>query len=93
MSLGRCERRLSTGRSRFFAGTAAVTVHTDENVDQETREQIQDKLRALAGVVAAVSREERPHLMIVEYNPQEVDSQAILACVTRQGVHAELIGL
>jgi hypothetical protein len=50
-------------------------------------------VRALGGVVAAVSHDERPHLMVVEYNPQEVDSQGILACVRARGVHAKLIGL
>jgi hypothetical protein len=70
-----------------------VTVHIDENVDHATREQIQDKVRALPGVVAAVSHDQRPHLMVVEYNPQQVDSQVILGCVKDQGVHAELIGL
>jgi hypothetical protein len=72
---------------------ADVTVHIDENVDHDVREQIQDRVRALVGVVAAVSHDERPHLMVVEYNPQAVDSQGILACVKAQGVHAELIGL
>ena len=72
---------------------ADVTVHIDENVDHDARERIQDEVRGLDGVVAAVSHDQRPHLMIVEYDPQQVDSQTIRACVTRQGVHAELIGL
>jgi hypothetical protein len=72
---------------------ADVTLHLDENLDHDAREQIQDKVRGLGGVVAAVSHDERPHLMVVEYNPKEVDSQAILGCVRGQGVHAELIGL
>ncbi len=70
-----------------------VTLHIDENIDHASREVMQDKLRALDGVVAAVSRDEKPHLLVVEYNPDRVNSDAILACVQEQGVHAELIGL
>jgi hypothetical protein len=72
---------------------ADITVHIDENVDHAVREKIQDEVRALDGVVAALSHDERPHLMVVEYNPQAVDSQGILACIKALGVHAELIGL
>jgi hypothetical protein len=70
-----------------------VTVHIDETVDHNGRERIADSLRALDGVVAASSHDERPHLMIVEYNPDKVSSQAILARVQSAGVHAELVGL
>jgi hypothetical protein len=70
-----------------------VTVHIDETVDHATRERIGDSLRALDGVVAAASHDERPHLMVVEYNPDRVSSQAILARVRSEGVHAELVGL
>lgn len=70
-----------------------VTVHIDEAVDHEARERIGDKLRALDGVVAAVSHDQKPHLMVVEYNPDKVSSQTILATVRGAGVHAELVGL
>jgi hypothetical protein len=70
-----------------------VTVHIDETVDHAKREQIGDSLRLMDGVVAAVSHDERPHLMIVEYDPDRVSSQAILAQVRSAGVHAELVGL
>jgi hypothetical protein len=70
-----------------------VTVHIDESVDHAGRERIAESLRALNGVVSAVPHDERPHLMVVGYNPDRVTSQAILARVKSTGVHAELIGL
>ena len=70
-----------------------VTIHIDESIDHGRREQVQDELRGLSGVVAAVSHEEKPHLMIVEYDPDRVSSQQILSKVQESGVHAELIGL
>jgi hypothetical protein len=70
-----------------------VTVHIDENIDHDARAKIQEKLRGLAGVDSVVSHDDRPHLMMVQYDPQQLSSQAILACVKEQGVHAEMIGL
>jgi hypothetical protein len=70
-----------------------ITVHIDENVDHDAREQIQAKVRALVGVESTTSNDERPHLMHVKYDPAQVDSQTILSCVKDQGVHAEMIGL
>jgi hypothetical protein len=70
-----------------------VTVHIDESVDHAARERIADSVRALEGVVAAVTHDERPHLMVIEYNPDKVTSQQILSRVKSAGVHAELVGL
>jgi hypothetical protein len=72
---------------------ADVAIHIDEKPGHLAREQIEKRLRGLPGVVSATSHDETPHLLIVEYNPADVDSQAILACVRELGVHAELIGL
>jgi hypothetical protein len=37
--------------------------------------------------------DEKPHLMIVEFDPDTVTSQDLLQIVLGQKVHAELIGL
>ncbi len=70
-----------------------VTVHIDENVDAETRGALADKLLSLNGVMAAASHDDKPHLMVVEYDPERVNSSEILSAVKSNGVHAELIGL
>jgi hypothetical protein len=72
---------------------ADVTIHIDEAVPAEDREGLQDKLRSLDGVMAAASQDHTPHLMVVEYNPDRIDSRTILEAVTDSGVHAELIGM
>jgi len=72
---------------------ADVTIHIDETIADEEREGLQDTLRTLDGVLAAASQDETPHLMIVEYNPDLIDSREILDAVTGSGVHAELIGM
>ena len=70
-----------------------VTIHINEAVDAVEREGIQDKLRGLDGVMAAASHETTPHLMIVEYNPDLIESHQILETVVDSGVNAELIGI
>ena len=72
---------------------ADVTVHIDEDLDITRRGQIEDRVRALDGVVSYHSADNTPHLAVVEYNPEQVDSATILDTVKGEGVNAELIGL
>jgi hypothetical protein len=72
---------------------ADVTVHIDQTLDLAQRSQIEDALRAIDGVVSVHNPDERPHLSIIQYNPDKTDSAIILRTVTGQGVRAELIGL
>lgn len=70
-----------------------VTIHIDETVADHRRTKIADIVRAHKGVMAVAHHDEKPHLMIIEYNPDTVTSQELLQVVLDQGVHAELIGL
>jgi hypothetical protein len=72
---------------------ADVTLHVDENLDAVGRGRIEEKVRSLDGVVSFHNPDDRPHLAVVEYNPEKVKSAAILEAVKSEGVHAELIGL
>ena len=72
---------------------ADVTVHIDETLDEAGRGQIEERVRALEGVVSYHSGDATPHLAVVEYNPAKIDSADILDAVRSGGVHAELIGL
>ena len=70
-----------------------LTVHIDESLSPEQRIDIQDSIRALDGVVSVHGSSKTPHLTIVQYNPEVMDSQKILKRITDQGAHAELVGL
>ena len=70
-----------------------VMVHVDESIDKVARGAMEDKVRRLDGVVSVGNHDEKPHLMLVEYNPDKTSSADILACVKDEGVHAEIIGL
>jgi len=70
-----------------------ITLHIDETLEHAQLEGISDKLRQQEGIVSVAFHDDKPHLMIVEYNPDKNKSADILKAVTDQGVHAELIGL
>ena len=72
---------------------ADVVVHIDQSLERQERSKIEKELRAIDGVVSVHNPDDRPHLSIIEYNPEVTNSAAILSTVTNQGVHAELIGL
>ena len=72
---------------------ADITMHIDENTTHENREKLRDELLGLDGVMAASYHDEKPHLMVLAYDPDVVNSSAFIKTAQEQGLHAELIGL
>jgi hypothetical protein len=70
-----------------------ITLHIDEETSHEDREKLRDKLLGMDGVMAAASHDEKPHLMIIEYDPDVINSSAFIKIAQDSGLHAELIGL
>lgn len=70
-----------------------VTLHLDEDVSHEDREMFRDSLLDMNGVMAAVSPDEKPHLVIIEYNPDAINSSEFLKVAQGRSLHAELIGM
>lgn len=70
-----------------------VTMHIDENTTHDDREQLRDKLLQKDGVAAAVYHDDKPHLMVIEYDPQVIKASEFGQIAQESGLHAELIGL
>jgi hypothetical protein len=70
-----------------------VILHIDEDTSHEEREALRDVLLRKQGVLTADCRDDKPHLMIVGYDPEDVSSVELLAATKNQGYHAELIGM
>ena len=70
-----------------------VTLHIDEETTPDEREHLRDQLLKLDGVMAADYRNNQPHLMIVEYNPDRIASKKLLEVTQDRGYHAELVGM
>ena len=70
-----------------------ITIHIDAETDSETRANVENGLRIIKGVVSVHMPEDKPHLIVVEYNPDETNSSHLLTMVQEVAGHAELIGL
>jgi hypothetical protein len=72
---------------------ADVTLHVDETLDTGGLADLEDAFRNRDGVVSVHVDKKRPHLFVLEYNPEMVNSKDLLTITQFQGLHAELIGL
>lgn len=70
-----------------------VTMHIDENLTHEQREALRNHLLHQTGVIAASYHDNKPHLFVIEYDPDAVETAAFLDVAKSSGLHAELIGL
>jgi len=72
---------------------ADVTIHIDKDADATTRENVENGLRIINGVVSVHMPADKPHLIVVEYDPEITNSAHLLTMVKELAGHAELIGL
>lgn len=72
---------------------ADVVLHIDEETTADEREGLRDAFLQTSGVMAADYRNDKPHLMIIEYDPDTIESSALLKIAENRGLHAELIGM
>ena len=70
-----------------------VTLHIDEETTHDERESLRDVFLSKKGVMTADCRDDRPHLMIVGYDPEDITSIELLTTAQNRGYHAELIAL
>lgn len=70
-----------------------VVLHIDETTTHDEREDLRDLLLEKNGVMTADCRDDRPHLMIVGYDPDNIKNSDLLTAVQNRGYHAELIAM
>ena len=71
---------------------ANVVVHIDENLTSDQIHSMEKDIALAGGVYSACVHERTPHLMVVDYDPMEIQSISLLRNVQDHGFHAELIG-
>ncbi len=69
-----------------------IVIHINEKLDNDHRERFSSEVCQVSGVLSANLPDNRPHLMIVAYNPVETKSVDVLSGVRDKGVHAQLVG-
>ena len=72
---------------------ADVVLHIDEHLSSDEIHNMEKELSHRGGVFSACVHERTPHLMVVDYDPMEIESAALLYSLRDHGLHAELIGI
>ncbi|MFU8836776.1 MAG: ATP-binding protein [Thiohalomonadaceae bacterium] len=68
-----------------------ITLHIATSLDHEEQQALEAAMRETDGVIAP--RFNKPQLLVVSYNPQQVDAARLLRVVTQRGHEAQLIGM
>jgi hypothetical protein len=69
-----------------------MVMHVDENLEEQSRRNVEKALTGHRGVIHAHFNEQRPHLMLVSYDPGRTSSFEILARMSGQSLCAERVG-
>lgn len=70
-----------------------VMIHIDEEMDDDKRQAVMDSIWQLDGIIGVIFHAEKPHLLIIEYNPDKSSSSQFIEKVRENGLHGELVGL
>ncbi|MCG6975981.1 MAG: hypothetical protein LJE56_06150 [Acidiferrobacterales bacterium] len=70
-----------------------VILHIDEDTSHDQREALRDHLLQHNGVMAASYRDEKPHLMVIEYDPEITRTTDFIDIAQSSGLHAQLVGM
>ncbi|MEN8213586.1 MAG: heavy-metal-associated domain-containing protein [Pseudomonadota bacterium] len=71
---------------------AVVIVHIDETLSDDEIHEVEQELATDDGVQAACMHVRTRHLMVVDYDAEQIKSLQLLGRVRSQGLHAALIG-
>jgi hypothetical protein len=80
------------GDSSMDIKFAEVTLHIDEETSHDEREKFRDALLAMDGVMTAAYHDEKPHLVLIEYNPDVINSIEFVNAAKKHGLNTELVG-
>jgi len=73
--------------------TTDVVIHIDEDLADDLIQELERELSGVTGVYSACVNDRARHLMLVDYDPQDVNALDLLSQIESHGVHAELIGM
>jgi hypothetical protein len=70
-----------------------VLIHIDEDLDDTHIHDLERELSTMDGVYSACVNERARHLMLVDFDPEDIKAAQLLRTVSSHGLHAELVGL
>ncbi len=75
-----------------MARSTGLVMHIANELDMASRRELEDTIRLNQGVSSAQFNDRRPHLMVVEYDPEQISYHQILHEVACRNLHAERVG-
>ena len=79
-------------KSHRDAPVSGVVIHIIDRLGDTRRNDLEDALNVRTGIIDARFNAKHPHLLLVDYDVQKVNSLDVLRQVTRQNVRAQLVG-
>ena len=73
--------------------TTDILIHIDEELDDDSIHHLERDLADVSGVYSACVNDRARHLLLVDYDPEDLRAQDLLSRIENHGVHAELIVL
>ncbi len=70
-----------------------IVIHIDQELADDAIHQLERDISFIPGVYSACVNDRARHLMLVDYDPQDIQATDLLGMVRSRGVGAELIGL
>ena len=70
-----------------------VMLHIDEELSHGNLEEFRDVILHMNGVYSASFHDDKPHLMIIVYDPEILPSITFVNSAKDHNIHAELVGL
>ena len=68
-----------------------IVVHVDEQLDEQNRKRVEHAMIKARGVERARFNNDRQHLLIIGYDPEQTSSSKILKLVKKQQINAHRI--
>ncbi len=72
---------------------ADILIHIDETLNDAAVHDLERDVGSEDGVVSACMHERARHLLLVDFDPEQVRPSHIVHSVRNRGFHAEMIGL
>ena len=69
-----------------------ILIHIDQALNADEKHALEEKMRAIPGVIAPRFNPGRDHLLLVAFDPERVKSTAMLDSVRAGGYRAQLVG-
>jgi hypothetical protein len=70
-----------------------ILIHISDILNEQQREELENALREIDGVIAPHFTPEKPHLLTIAFNPELTSSAMLFAQVTSFGYTAQLVGI